>query len=316
MPLTKSLVVLGCGRSLAKFPFDKYKVDTLGMNNAYRYWHKINWYPTYYCCLDVSVSRFYARDIKTLIDNRQKYGIKRFLLSPAFLEKYPNYKKYSCCDFGDKINKSRNKGFTGNTKMTTGSFSVRYGIYLGYQKIYILGVDANYRPININWVKSITDENLILKRTVNPEPDYFFVGYRQKGDLFHLPPKRRWSFRSNHLAVFEQLNKEFNRNGKNKVVNANQYSMLYRRKTLPYEAIPSSFLEDDPSHFRDQVENKSLKKDKKSDKKNKSKDIHKNKKMAKTKMDKKKKKKNKKKTIDFLKYKKPQSTKKKKKKKK
>ena len=52
----KTILVLGNGPSLKKFPFTSYEIPTIGMNVAYRYWEKINWYPTYYACLDDKVT--------------------------------------------------------------------------------------------------------------------------------------------------------------------------------------------------------------------------------------------------------------------
>ena len=288
----KPLLVLGCGKSLAKYPFNLYQnIDTLGMNNAYRYWHKIGWYPTYYCCLDKMVSRYFYNDIKKLIKNREKYGIKKFFLSEVFAKMCPKYRNFPGIYYINQLNYSHIKGFSGDSQVTTGSFSVRFGIFLGYQKIYLLGIDAYYKPINIDWVNSITDSNMILKKTVDPEPDYFFIGYRQKGDHFHLPPQRRWKNRYNHLSTFKKINQEFNQNKSKIVINSSPDSMLHKANILPYQQLPSKYTNITKDSTKNLVQNKSLTKNnttslKKSDKKQSDKKI--TKKSDKKKSDKKK----------------------------
>jgi len=240
-PEPKSLLVLGCGSSLANYPFDKYNIDTIGMNQAYRYWNYINWYPTYYACLDKNVNTNFAKDIKLLIKNQHINGIKKFFLSKNILEVYPKIKKYSNVLFVEDLNNSSNFGFSGEILITTGSFAARFGLFLGYTKIYLLGIDAHYKPIDKKWIKSVCDSNQRLIKTINPEPDYFFVGYRQKGDYLHIPPKRRMIVRTNHLETFIKINNEFNKQNTMVFVSSKE-SMLYTNNILPFQAIPDYLL--------------------------------------------------------------------------
>ena len=46
------MIIIGNGKSLEGFDFKKIKEETIGLCCAYRYWEKINWFPTYYCCVD------------------------------------------------------------------------------------------------------------------------------------------------------------------------------------------------------------------------------------------------------------------------
>ena len=68
--------------SLSNLDFESAKrVSTFGMNAAYRHWHEIKWYPTYYSCLDSVVGSSHKDGIFELIHNSGVYGIKSFLLS-------------------------------------------------------------------------------------------------------------------------------------------------------------------------------------------------------------------------------------------
>lgn len=237
----KSVIVLGNGKSLADHPFHKYKVDTIGMNHAYRYWDRIKWYPTYYVTVDQEMSTYFAKDVYRMVRKRKKYGIKKFLLSKMILTKYPQLKKNKDVYFVEDLKKRGARGFKGIQQSTAGSISTRFGIFLGYQKVYILGVDANYQPFNIKWARKLINSKQRLKVTVDPEPTYFFVGYRSKGDYFHIPPKRRWQARPNHYRTFGVINRSFNKKN-NLVVNANPDSMLHKQKMLPYEPLPKKFM--------------------------------------------------------------------------
>jgi hypothetical protein len=242
----KSLLVLGNAKSLAPYPFDKYNVDTIGMSQAFRYWDKINWYPTYYICLDKEINRTFAHDIKILIKNRKVNKIKRFFLSKEILKKYPKFAKLNYVHFVEDLNQPGTKGFSGDTQVTTGSFAVRFGIWLGYSKIYILGIDSKYTPVDPLWVKKVTDKNQRLIVDINPDPDYFFDQYRQKGDHLHVPPPERMKVRTNHLTTFKKIHRDFNQR-RHKVINCNKVSELYKQKILPYQSIPSTWLSSPPS---------------------------------------------------------------------
>lgn len=216
------------------------------MSQAYRYWEQIGWYPTYYCCLDTNINQNFARDIKNLVVNRRKNGIKKFFLSQAILAKYPKLGKLKgIVYFFEKLNKRTIKGFSGDSQITSGSFAVRFGYYLGYTRILLLGVDAHYKPIDRQWIKSMTDKKQRLIRTIDPEPDYFFAGYRKKGDYLHIPPKRRWARRYNHLQTFRKIQTDLNQGGKDpKVFIASKESLLSQSRILPHLEIPPELIMD------------------------------------------------------------------------
>ena len=70
-----TIIVIGNGPSLRGFDFTTLRhVDTLGMNAAYRYWDRIDWYPTWYCCLDDQLIITHHEEIKRLVLRGQVKG--------------------------------------------------------------------------------------------------------------------------------------------------------------------------------------------------------------------------------------------------
>lgn len=242
--LTKSspLLVLGNAKSLAKFPFYNYKMHTMGMNIAFRFWHQIGWYPTYYLSLDRNINMKYGHELNFLVINRDKFGIKGFLFRKELGDRYPHLKNIKEVYFLEDLNQPKKRGFNGDSQVTSGSHSIRWGIYMGYKKVYILGIDANYVELK-NKSKITTKENRLTETVLSKANDnYFFDGYQRKGDPLHISRRKGEKRNQNHLDIFRKIDKEFNQ-GKQKIVfNANPKSRLNKEKILPLEIINSKYL--------------------------------------------------------------------------
>ena len=179
--MKKKIYVLGNGKSLKDIDLSSLKHDSIGMNVAYRFWYKINWFPTYYCCLDKIVIKYHAKNILNMINENK---IKKFFLTKSILDVYKNL------DCNEKIIwiedlQLKNKHFD-SPHLTTGSGSIRFCKYLGYDDIIIYGIDSNY----INFIpesKELTKNILIITETPKYNPNYFFNEYQQKGDLYQIP---------------------------------------------------------------------------------------------------------------------------------
>ncbi|MBB2496854.1 glycosyltransferase family protein [Aquipseudomonas ullengensis] len=193
------LVVIGNGPSLKGFDFSRLKgVDTLGMNAAYRYWDQIDWYPTIYTCMDDKVTQTHHRHIKRLIDEGR---IKHFFLTRFMLDFYPELKDDARIFFLEQLNE-RHKyqatkyglNFIGSpyfktsapAKITTGSCAVRFGCFLGYTSVSIIGVDLEYQEISTG-VSRREGIGLEITEKITNNPNYFFDGYQQAGDSFNIP---------------------------------------------------------------------------------------------------------------------------------
>lgn len=178
------IAILGNGPSLKQIDFTKLNIDTIGMNSAYRYWEKVNWYPTYYCCLDVVVLTYHINNIIQLIE-KQSGRIKKFLFRKHILKTHPNIKKYKNVIFLEDLCETKDKIFFDSPHITTGSFSARFAMFLGYKKIYLFGIDCNY--VNIIKESQKVGDILEIKESIKDNPNYFFCEYQKKGDKYNLP---------------------------------------------------------------------------------------------------------------------------------
>ncbi len=182
---TDTLVLLGNGPSLRDFDFARLRsTDTLGMNAAYRFWDRIGWYPTYYCCMDKVVIMSHDEEILRLIRERRTNGIRRFFLRKVFTDAHPEVRN----DPAVVILESE-KEFQPLLRLkdiTTGNFSALFGATLGYKRIALLGIDCNYVE-QIKECKPAGATKLVIEDTPASNPNYFFDDYQQSGDVYNIP---------------------------------------------------------------------------------------------------------------------------------
>jgi FkbM family methyltransferase len=180
-----SLVLLGNGPSLKEFDFDKLKgADTLGMNAAYRYWDRVNWYPTYYACMDKVVIMSHEEEILRLINERKQNGIRKFFLRKILADAHPEIRDNPAVVILEDVRKSYSAFAVKD--ITTGNFSALFGATLGYKKIMLLGIDCNYVE-QISEAAPAGATRLEIKSTPSANPNYFFDDYQQSGDLYNIP---------------------------------------------------------------------------------------------------------------------------------
>jgi hypothetical protein len=248
--MEKTIIVIGNGPSLRGFDFAALnKVDTLGMNAAYRYWDRINWYPTHYCCLDSELIATHHQAIKRLVEEGQ---VKTAFLDGRFLEFFPDAskdKRYVFLDqfllywyqkrgaeFGLPFIESSIFQSAQPSKVTTGSYSVRYAIYLGYQRVALLGIDLQYIE-QIPEAENTEGIQLVMKKTPSRNPNYFFDDYQQAGDKFQIPNPKVHNF-DLHPTSFESLRDDILlKNLDVEVINCNLKSELHARGILPYKPL-------------------------------------------------------------------------------
>lgn len=182
----KKIFILGNGPSLRGFDFKSLSGhSSIGMNAAYRYWEKINWYPTYYICLDAVVIKSHSKAIKNLINNTSVNGIRKFFLRKEILENEPDLATNEQIIFLEDVTDD-SSGIFDCIHITTGSFAARFSIYLGYNQLILLGIDEKYK----NFIPgSKRKENIVLEMTKTPESNenYFFDDYQREGDLYQIP---------------------------------------------------------------------------------------------------------------------------------
>lgn len=250
---TDLCIVLGNGPSLRGIDFKRFEgVDTVGMNAAYRYWDEINWYPTHYVCLDDQLIKTHHKEIHRLF---QTGKIKSFFLEGSFFDIYPDLVDHPSFHTLDQFipywfgRRGKEKGWTDLTdqlsfqsdeiaKITTGSHAVRFCAFKGYKKVALLGIDLKYVEI-LPEAEATEGVGLVMTKTPESNPNYFFDSYQQKGDLYNIPNPSAHN-QDLHPAAFRVMQKDFvKRSIGIDVVNANRESLLYAEGIFPFEELYS-----------------------------------------------------------------------------
>ena len=225
----KTIVIIGNGHSLKDVDLRGIcGVDTFGMNLAYRYWEKTDWWPTYYGCFDKLYLSGYEKDIVDMIRN-DKVGIKKYFILKRF-----NKSKKICklALHGDLYNFSmelESFGNGGNAAVNCCQVSV----CLGYKKIILLGVDCNYVDLPEEEISLERDTKLIMKSTPVENPNYFFKDYHRAGESHNKANLDKYHFPS--WEVFS----EFSKTNGVEVVNCTSGSKLniFRKAILDEELV-------------------------------------------------------------------------------
>lgn len=176
--------ILGNGPSLRHIELtDLSDYTTIGLNAAYRHWEKINWWPTYYACLDLVVGISHKHAIAKLIEESP---IEKFLLRNNLIVELGSLARDPRVVNFDAI---RHNGAVSQSKIiTTGSHYAVWAATMGFSQIVLLGVDCRYKPVVDGAVKRDGYELEIVEECNNP--NYFFEGYQATGDRFNHPNPR------------------------------------------------------------------------------------------------------------------------------
>lgn len=199
--IPKIAVILGNGPSLKGFDFkgELHGVDSFGINAAYRYWDKINWYPTHFVSCDPGVCSSHKEAYCRLVRNRQVYGIKKFLLDVPAIQHLRRHGLFPSPDIVNWrfwfIRKFINTNMYTDSEhqhFPSGALAALWAATLGYDFILLLGIDMNYSDFGLDkqviGYRSQRAEfcEYILQEDINSEENYFFDNYLQKGDPFSV----------------------------------------------------------------------------------------------------------------------------------
>lgn len=188
--------ILGNGPSLRELDFKKSlrAYDTFGMNAAYRYWDRINWYPDYYSCLDTAAGLSYQKDIARLIERSDVYGISGFLLRRDLIEdlgEIGHHPKVTCFE---QLKAAQNP-FCAASKIITESGTVAWAASLGYKDVVLCGMDEIYVEHN-----GMAADALGLSHEITQDDaadnHYFFADYLRKGDRYSAAHGREFIMES------------------------------------------------------------------------------------------------------------------------
>jgi len=196
----RSMLLIGNGpstRKLVEYGFENLPagLDTFGMGAAYRFYEQINWWPDYYAWCDVKVVHSHRGPLKALIED-ENVGTRRFFFSLPISD----HPRLETIPHG-----------------STGDFCFRKAVELGYDTIYMIGIEGDYVE-ELTEARRLTDEEFarlgyhdvlpeyqktipqhidsealfrdtlrIIERTPQANPNYFFEGYQRAGDVYSKP---------------------------------------------------------------------------------------------------------------------------------
>lgn len=198
--LSDCALVLGNGPSLKGVHLpDLAGITTIGMNAAYRFWDRIGWYPTHYCCLDDELIATHHQHICRLV---REGLVETAFATGSLLELHPeliedprfvfldSFQPYWHATRGEGLGLARvdHPAFTSSSpsKITTGAYAVRYAIWLGFRRIYLHGIDCKYVEV-IDGADRSDGHALRMGQTPSNNPNYFFDDYQIKGDRYNVP---------------------------------------------------------------------------------------------------------------------------------
>ena len=198
---------MGNGPSLKDVDFDMLEgFDTFGLNSAYRAYPRLNWWPTYHGCFDYRVTDNHKEKFIELINSGK---IKKHFYIRNLSNK-ENFQYVNLLQFGSR-NRMNNKvedfnNFHDNGNSGANASSV--GVCLGYKKIILVGVDCNYVEF-VDGSKKDGPGGLVMEKTPDKNPNYWFDDYQQKGDeynvpaglSFHMPTWNVFAYRAAHANI-------------------------------------------------------------------------------------------------------------------
>lgn len=186
---SKTLIVMGNGPSLKKISFDLLKnYDTFGLNAAYRIYDKINFYPTYFGCFDYRLNESHKDNFSNLVLSDNSINRVFFIGNENGQKLYDNNVKnnYKFTKINLKNDKFLSKSFLEfNDLGSSGANAAQSGILMGYKKIILVGCDCNYVEHLPNSVRA--NKGITLTKTPEHNPNYWFEGYQQAGDVYNIP---------------------------------------------------------------------------------------------------------------------------------
>jgi len=163
------------------------------LNAAYRIYDKINFYPTYFGSFDYRLNESHKENFSNLVLTDNSIN-KFFFLGNEFgqtlyndnIRKNSKFTKINFKGYPIHLNRPLSTTFLEFNDMgSSGANAAQAGILMGYKKIILVGCDCNYVEHLPNSIKS--NKGITLTKTPEHNPNYWFEGYQQAGDLYNVP---------------------------------------------------------------------------------------------------------------------------------
>lgn len=222
------VAILGNGKSLSDIDFTIFGCDTIGLCLAFRYWEKVNWYPTHYVCVDSVVIKSNIEDIKNLIINKK---CDKFLLSIEIIKLFPEIQEYNNIYYIEHLRSLSDCVFRYMPSWCSGSAAYIFSILLGYTDISLFGIDCNYVEF-LPETKKMSDGTLVISKTPKHNPNYFFDDYQREGDNYNVPNGKTVHYQSWMDSAFVTAGVQVLGRTKIKVINYNRKENESIRKII------------------------------------------------------------------------------------
>jgi hypothetical protein len=172
----KRVFLIGNGPSLNETPLFMLRNEyTMSLNRFYMLHERLNWHPSFYMCVDPVVVPDIASEINKQVSN---YSLSAFLsIHKEYIDPKPNvlwihgmvpnwYSTYI--------------PLTGKAA-TVAFYALQVLTYLGFNEIYLVGVDQNYQLHTT--VKTIKGRE--IESVKDDDPNHFDPRYFGKGRKYH-----------------------------------------------------------------------------------------------------------------------------------
>jgi len=219
----KAILIMGNGPSLKNLDFKRVKVDSFGMNGAYRYYKKMDWYPTYFGSFDVKVINSQKEEYINFVKDPSNRVKEFFFICDIIKNDKVRYCPPTQPTFRFEANRTSFKN-VGNT----GANCCQIAIDKGYKKIILIGIECNYVQF-VEGTKRMGGTTLQMQETPGSNPNYAWGDYQRKGDVYNIPAENRF-----HLPTWKELAKWAPDNGI-EVINCSDISKLDMFKKMSFE---------------------------------------------------------------------------------
>jgi len=183
-------LVLGNGKSLQNFNFNKIKTPWVGCCLAFRRWNEINIHPDFY----VNVDRVVCEKNLEVKEYVQQNKCTKYLLSETIKKVWIDYPKDGTILFIEDLLKDCDSIFKLANTYCSGSSAVLFALD-HFNHIDIAGFDCDYVEF-IPECEKLEDGSLRITKTPDYNPNYFFNDYQRKGDIYNVPNGKRVHMRS------------------------------------------------------------------------------------------------------------------------
>jgi hypothetical protein len=197
--LNERCFVLGNGPSLKIEDLDKLKNEiTFASNKIYLAFDQTNWRPNYYFVEDHLVLAQNYKEIISLCGPKKFFPLIALWWMPRI--KSGIYYPLTFDFKNPSFSKDPSKNIPWGASVTTSM--IQMAIYMGFKKIYLLGLDFNF--IQSDKKISLGEHGVYL---ANGEKNHFHKDYRKKGEQWTVPDMKFQEEALKKIATYAKNNK-------------------------------------------------------------------------------------------------------------